>query len=67
MATKLRIIQVDREEIVVKDVTEALIADARKAMTSSGGVLTVEKKGWMYHLAGRHIIRLEIEQDDDKD
>lgn len=67
MATKLRIIQIDREEIVIKGATEQLIAEARTAMTSTRGVLTVEKKGWVYHLAGPHIIRLEIEHDDDAD
>ncbi len=66
MPTKLRIIQVDREEIVVKAATDKLIAEAKKAMTSSG-VFTVEKKGWVYHLAGQHIVRLEIEQDDDQE
>ncbi|GHF64962.1 hypothetical protein HNQ07_004653 [Deinococcus metalli] len=66
MATKLRIIQIDREEIVIKAATDKVITEAKKAMTA-GGVFTVEKKGWVYHIAGQHIIRLEIEQDDDQD
>lgn len=66
MATKLRIIQIDREEIVIKGAADKTIAEAKKAMTA-GGVLTVEKKGWVYHLAGQHIVRLEVEHDDDQD
>ena len=66
MVTKLRIVQIDKEEIVIKGATDKIIADAKKAMTA-GNVLTVEKKGWVYHLAGQHIIRLEVEHDDDQD
>ncbi|MFK7604344.1 hypothetical protein ACI3L1_19310 [Deinococcus sp. SM5_A1] len=66
MATKLRIIQIDREEIVIKGAADKTIAEAKKAMTA-GDVLTVEKKGWVYHLAGQHIVRLEVEHDDDQD
>ncbi|WP_161883385.1 hypothetical protein [Deinococcus alpinitundrae] len=66
MATKLRIIQIDREEIVIKAATDKIINEAKKAMTA-GGVFTVEKKGWVYHLAGQHIIRLEIELDEEKE
>ncbi len=66
MATKLRIILIDKEEIVIKEAADKTIAAAKKAMTA-GGLLTVEKKGWVYHLAGQHIVRLEIEQDDDQD
>ncbi|PNY81433.1 hypothetical protein [Deinococcus koreensis] len=67
MTTKLRIIQIDREEIVIKAATDQVIAEAREAMTSAQGVLTLEKKGWVYHLAGRHIIRLEVEHEDEQD
>ncbi|WP_309572719.1 hypothetical protein [Deinococcus sp.] len=66
MTTKLRVIQIDREEIVIKGASDKTIADAKKAMTA-GGVFTVEKKGWVYHMAGQHIIRLEVEVDDDQD
>lgn len=51
MAAKLRIIQIDGEEIVIKGAADKTIAKAKKAMTAAG-VLTVEKKGWVYHLAG---------------
>ena len=67
MTQKLRIVQTDREEIVVKAPTAKLIADAKKAMNSAQGVLTVEKKGSTYYLAGQHIVRLEIEHDDEQD
>jgi len=66
MATKLRIIQIDREEIVIKAATDKIISEAKKAM-AAGGVFTVEKKGWVYHLAGQHIIRLEIELDEEQE
>ena len=36
-------------------------------MTSAQGVLTIEKKGSVYHLAGQHIVRLEIEHEDEQD
>ncbi|GGO26218.1 hypothetical protein [Deinococcus humi] len=66
MATKLRIVQIDNEEIVIKGATDKTIAEAKEAMTA-GSLLTVEKKGRVYHLGGRHIVRLEIEHDDDQD
>lgn len=67
MTYKLRIVQTDREEFVIKAATSKLIADAKKAMASAQGVLTIEKKGSTFHLAGPHIIRLEIEHDDDQE
>ena len=67
MPSKLRIVQSDREEIVVKAATEQLIAEARKVIGSANGVLVVEKKGRTYHLAGKHIVRLETEAEDDQD
>ena len=66
MTNKLRIVQIDREEIVIKAATDKVISEAKKAM-ATGGVVTVEKKGRVYHLAGQHIVRLEVEPDEEKD
>jgi len=63
---KLRIVQIDREEIVIKAATDKIINEAKKAM-AAGGMFTAEKKGWVYHLAGQHILRLEIELDEEKE
>jgi len=43
MATKLRIIQIDKEEIVIKAATDKIINEAKKAM-AAGGMFTVEKR-----------------------
>ncbi|THF68023.1 hypothetical protein E7T06_18465 [Deinococcus sp. Arct2-2] len=65
MTPKLRIIQTNSEQLVVKAPTEEFIAEAQKALSAQKGVLIFEKNGWMYHLSASHIIRLELSQDHD--
>ena len=67
MGRKLRIVQIDREELVIKSPSDELIAEARAVMGKPQGVLTVERKGTVYHLASRSIVRLEVEHDDEDD
>ncbi|MFB9991583.1 hypothetical protein ACFFLM_06335 [Deinococcus oregonensis] len=69
MAPKLRIIQTDGEQLVVKSPTQEFIAEAQQALSSQQGVLTFEKSGWTYHLAARHLLRLELSlgQEDQED
>ncbi|GAA3995620.1 hypothetical protein GCM10022631_02380 [Deinococcus rubellus] len=65
MNSKLRIVQTHHEDLVIKSPSDKLIADAKAALGKAQGVLTVERKGTVYHLAVQHIIRLEVEQEDD--
>ena len=65
MAPKMRIIQTNGEQLVVKSPSEEFVAEAQKALNTQKGVLIFEKNGWVHHLSASHIIRLELSQEHD--